>query len=36
MADAVQIGNLSYKVEERGFLNTHSAGDFVHAKEWNM
>jgi hypothetical protein len=33
MEDAVQIGNLSDEIEERGFLNTHSAGDFVQAKE---
>ena len=32
-ADSVQIGNITYEVGVQVFLNAHSAGDFVQAKE---
>jgi hypothetical protein len=32
----MQIGDITYEVGVQVFLNAHSAGDFVQAKEWNM
>lgn len=36
VADSMQIGDITYEVGVQVFLNAHSAGDFVQAKEWNM